>query len=90
MKSNAALQICKWTINAFGQIIICSILLLVTGGSSKSDDATQTLVFIRHGEKPKEGLGQLLPGSQSGPGTSASNRKLFWPTRCHLCSKPVR
>jgi hypothetical protein len=59
MKSNAALQICKWTINAFGQIIIYSILLLVTGGSSKSDDATQTLVFIRHGEKPKEGLGQL-------------------------------
>jgi hypothetical protein len=59
MKSNTALQIWKWTINAFGQIIICSILLLSTEGSSKSDDATQTLVFIRHGEKPNEGLGQL-------------------------------
>ncbi len=59
MKGNTVLQIWKWTINAFGQIIICSILLLSAAGSSKSDDVTQTLVFIRHGEKPNEGLGQL-------------------------------
>ena len=59
MQSNTALQIWKRSINAFGQIIICSMFLLSTGGSSKSDEATQTLVFIRHGEKPNEGLGQL-------------------------------
>ena len=67
MKSNTTLQIWKWTINAFGQVIICSVLLLSTGGSSKSDDATQTLVFVRHGESRTRGLASLIAMVSIGP-----------------------
>ena len=35
------------------------MLLCAATTSVRSDGATQTLVFIRHGEKPEEGLGQL-------------------------------
>jgi len=60
MVSNTTLQIWSRAINALGQAVICLMLLCITESSTWSDDAaTQTLVFIRHGEKPDEGLGQL-------------------------------
>jgi hypothetical protein len=34
-------------------------LLLLTGTRAWSDDAVETIVFVRHGEKPDKGLGQL-------------------------------
>lgn len=34
-------------------------LLLLTGTAARSDDTVETIVFIRHGEKPNQGLGQL-------------------------------
>jgi hypothetical protein len=59
MTSNTTLQIWNGAINALVQTVIGLTLLCSTGSSARSDDATQTLVFIRHGEKPDEGLGQL-------------------------------
>ena len=35
------------------------VLFVASGNRAWSDDATETIVLIRHGEKPKEGLGQL-------------------------------
>jgi len=34
-------------------------LLMLTGTAARSDDTVETIVFIRHGEKPDKGLGQL-------------------------------
>jgi hypothetical protein len=34
-------------------------LLLLTGNAARSDDGVETIVFVRHGEKPSKGLGQL-------------------------------
>jgi len=59
MTSNTTVQIWNGAINALVQTVIGLTLLCSTGSSARSDDATQTLVFIRHGEKPDEGLGQL-------------------------------
>jgi hypothetical protein len=39
--------------------MICLILVCAAASSAWSDDPVQKLVFIRHGEKPDEGLGQL-------------------------------
>lgn len=46
-------------IRALGQALLCLMLVCALGDSAWSDDTTQTLVFVRHGEKPDEGLGQL-------------------------------
>jgi len=32
---------------------------MLTGTAARSDDTVETIVFIRHGEKPDKGLGQL-------------------------------
>ena len=42
-------------------LVICALLLLLESGPSRAQpmDGTQTLVFLRHGEKPAGGLGQL-------------------------------
>jgi hypothetical protein len=61
MVSNTTLQIWSRATNALGKAAICVTLLCTAGNSARSDDATQMLVFIRHGEKPDEGLGQLIP-----------------------------
>jgi hypothetical protein len=34
-------------------------LVLLTGAAVRSDKAVETVIFIRHGEKPHKGLGQL-------------------------------
>jgi hypothetical protein len=34
-------------------------MLLLTGAAAKSDNAVETVIFVRHGEKAKGGLGQL-------------------------------
>jgi hypothetical protein len=34
-------------------------LLMLTGTAARSDDTVETIVFIRRGEKPDKGLGQL-------------------------------
>src|ERR1700736_643011 len=33
--------------------------ILLTGTAARSDDAVETIVLVRHGEKPDKGLGQL-------------------------------
>lgn len=35
------------------------LMVLFTGAAARCDDAVATIVFIRHGEKPDAGLGQL-------------------------------
>ena len=40
-------------------ILISLSMLLLAGGAAKSDNAVETVVFVRHGEKPEKGLGQL-------------------------------
>jgi len=32
-------------------------LLLLTGNAARSDDGVETIVFVRHGEKPSKGSG---------------------------------
>jgi hypothetical protein len=59
MTINITRRIWSRTINASGRTVICLMALCAATTSVRSDDATQTLVFIRHGEKPDEGLGQL-------------------------------
>jgi hypothetical protein len=59
MTSNVTRQIWSRAINTSGRTVICLMLLCAATTSVRSDDATQTLLFIRHGEKPDEGLGQL-------------------------------
>ena len=34
-------------------------MLLLTGTAARSDNAVETVIFVRHGEKPHGGLGQL-------------------------------
>jgi hypothetical protein len=34
-------------------------MLLLTGAEARSDNAVETVAFVRHGEKPEKGLGQL-------------------------------
>jgi len=34
-------------------------LFLLAGNAARSDDGVETIVFVRHGEKPSKGLGQL-------------------------------
>ncbi len=34
-------------------------LLLLSGTAARSQNAVETVIFVRHGEKPHEGLGQL-------------------------------
>ena len=34
-------------------------MLLLTASAARSDDAVETVVLVRHGEKPDKGLGQL-------------------------------
>jgi len=34
-------------------------MLLLTGTAARSDNAVETVIFVRHGEKPHNGLGQL-------------------------------
>ena len=34
-------------------------LFLLTGNAARSDDTVETIVFVRHGEKPSKRLGQL-------------------------------
>jgi hypothetical protein len=38
---------------------ILLLLLLLDGTRAWSDDAVETIVLVRHGEKPDKGLGQL-------------------------------
>ncbi len=59
MKSETTFRMGRRTTGAVGQILICLSLLVSDGSKAEQNDATQTLVFIRHGEKPDEGLGQL-------------------------------
>ena len=59
MTTSATFQVRTKAISAFGQAILFLMLVCAAGCSAWADDATQTLVFIRHGEKPDEGLGQL-------------------------------
>jgi hypothetical protein len=59
MTTTTPLPIWTKAIRALGTAMICLLLVCPLGGRAWSDDATQTLVFIRHGEKPHEGLGQL-------------------------------
>jgi hypothetical protein len=40
-------------------ILISLSMLLLAGGAAKSDNAVETVVIVRHGEKPEKGLGQL-------------------------------
>ena len=40
-------------------ILISLSMLLLGGGAAKSHNAVETVVFVRHGEKPEKGLGQL-------------------------------
>lgn len=59
MTTGSALQIRARAIRAWGRATLCLVLVCALGASARSDDATQTLAFIRHGEKPDQGLGQL-------------------------------
>src|SRR5215831_5026678 len=36
-----------------------AVLLLLTATAARSDNAVETVIFVRHGEKPHNGLGQL-------------------------------
>jgi hypothetical protein len=45
-------------INAWPRIILCLVLLIFTTVVRAKADV-QTIVFVRHGEKPKQGLGQF-------------------------------
>lgn len=39
--------------------VVSMVMVLLTGAAARCDDAVGTIVFIRHGEKPQAGLGQL-------------------------------
>lgn len=40
-------------------LIICAVFWFFMGTRGQTEDSTQTLVFLRHAEKPDSGLGQL-------------------------------
>jgi hypothetical protein len=40
-------------------VALCSFVPTVSAIGEKTDGATATIVFVRHGEKPEDGLGQL-------------------------------
>ena len=91
MTSNTTVQIWNGAINALVQTVIGLTLLCSTGSSARSDDATQTLVFIRHGEKPDEGLGQLsCQGLNRALALPPVIAKVFWAARLYLRSRPIR
>jgi hypothetical protein len=59
MTPGTLLQIFPKPISALSTGLICLILVCTRASGAWSDDPVQKLVFIRHGEKPDEGLGQL-------------------------------
>lgn len=63
--------------------------VLLTGNTARGDDSVETIVFVRHGEKPSKGLGQLnCKGLNRALALPSIIAKLFGPPKAVFAPDP--